>query len=660
MAMQVKHMVTFGLGLGIATAFGYHFLSSPRNNADTYSAKEFTPLNHFEIAEPPALTGSTPVPTQPQLDDHFRVEAQPLQSTTVRVIPPAQPQPPKASYDHFVSTMEPPIAAPSRPVEPALNPAEIDDSDNSFSLDLSAPNESEPEFVFDGSQLDAPEIEAQPSENMLQLQSPAAEANEDLKLDIAEVNQTADEILADDETFTAKSAQTVPTQNQDESFAVVVDYNSKLIDSPVNDRAHQSKKSIWKGNPFINSAPERNSVATPASPSVNLAQEARVPQAVQVAQVPQATISRVSPPQPNSVMSLVDPDRDNLTFTPQTAQALPAVAIPDTVQPYQQQALASDQVINQPVQTAPQVQYSYSLNNADAQKAVHHIEYGKTLSRRGAAFTARQEFLAAIQVIATSNDRASGDNRHSKALKMAMLSMREAEDFSVANPEQQIHMDVASVVESHRSQVLTPAQADHLSPVQAMNRYFAHAQEQLDMAGGRNVVSAEVFYCMGKLHTFLNRNQKVLGPYETAQSVVYHQAALLSDNQHHRSANELGVLLARSGRLEQSKLLFERSLMSQPTIRTWQNLAETHRRLGETNFADQAATEVQILANSPAPNGNSNIQWKPVEVFNQEAPIELNHQRVAQLPSLPQQKPVAAPAKPGAIKTIKDKLKGIF
>ena len=642
MAMQVKHMVTFGLGLGIATAFGYHFLSSPRNNADTHSAKGFTPLNHFEIAEPPALTGSTPVPTQPQLDDHFRVEAQPLQSTTVRVIPPAQPQPPKASYDHFVSTMEPAIAAPSRPVEPTLNPAEIDDSDSSFSLDLNAPNESEPEFVFDGSQLDAPEIEAQPSENMLQLQSPAAKANEDFKLDIAEVNQTADEILADDETFTENSAQTVPTQNQDESFAAVVDYNSKPIDNPVNDRAHQSKKSTWKGNPFINSTPERNSVATPVSPSVDL---------------PQATINHKAPPQPNSVLSLNDPGRDNLSFTPQTVQALPAVAIPDTVQPYQQQAVASDQVINQPV---PQVQYSYSLNNADAQKAVHHIEYGKTLSRRGAAFTARQEFLAAIQVIATSNDRASGDNRHSKALKMAMLSMREAEDFSVANPEQQIHMDVASVVESHRSQVLTPAQADHLSPVQAMNRYFAHAQEQLDMAGGRNVVSAEVFYCMGKLHTFLNRNQKVLGPYETAQSVVYHQAALLSDNQHHRSANELGVLLARSGRLEQSKLLFERSLMSQPTIRTWQNLAETHRRLGETNFADQAATEVQILANSPAPNGNSNIQWKPVEVFNQEAPIELNHQRVAQLPSLPQQKPVAAPAKPGAIKTIKDKLKGIF
>ena len=655
MAMQVKHMVTFGLGLGIATAFGYHFLSSPRNNVDTYSAKQVTPLNRFEIAEPPVLTGSTPVPTQPQLDDHFRVEAQPLQSTTVRVIPPTHSQSPSTSYEHLVSTLPP---APTNPVEPARNAVEVDDSDGSFSLDLGAPDESESEFVFDDNQQDAPQFDAQPVDSMLQLGSPSADADEALELGTEMVNQTADEILADDETFTTNSAQAVPTQNQGESFAAVVDYNSKPIVSTVNNnRMQQTKDTPWKSNPFINNTSEATSAA--ASPVAN-----------SIRQMPQATSRGVSPPQANSVLSLNDPTREDFDFTAppvptappaptaRTAQAIPAAVIPETIQPYQQQAPANNQVLPQPVQTAPQVHVE--LGSADAQKAVHHIEYGKTLSRRGAAFTARQEFLAAMQVIAASNDRVSGDNRHSKALKMALLTMREADDFSVSNPEQQIHMDVGSVVESHRSQVLSPAQAANLSPVQAMNRYFAHAQNQLDLAGGRNVVSSEVFYCMGKLHTLLNHKQKVLGPYETAQSVVYHQAALLSDNQHHRSANELGVLLARSGRLEQSKLLFERSLMSQPTIRTWQNLAETHRRLGETNFANQAVSEVQLLANSPATSVNSNIQWKPVEVFNADAPIEINQQRVAQLPTLPQQKTEATPAKAGKLKSLTEKLKGIF
>ena len=502
--------------------------------------------------------------------------------------------------------MQPAIAAPTTPVKPALDAVETDHSNNGFSLELSSPNEDESDLVFDDSQQNAPQIEAQPTENMLPWESSVSDTGEAIELDNALANQTADENLADDETFTPIATQTASAENPDKPYTVVVDYNSNPLVSSLDNRAHQTQKSqetIWQSNPFINNTPKTSSAATAVAQDTDSIQQ--IPQATissasqpeannmlslnnphfnasetnsaatavaqdtnSIQQIPQTTISSVSQPYGNSVLSLNDREHDNLAFTTPT---VPAPTAPATIQPYHEQALVNDQVSVQPVQIVPQAQRS--LNNADALKAVHHIEYGKTLSRRGAAFTARQEFLAAMQVIATSNDKASEDNRHSKALKMAMLAMREANDFSVANSEQQIHMDVASVVESHRSQVLSPAQAKHLSPVQAMNRYFAHAQEQLDLAGGRNVVSAEVFYCMGKLHTFLNRNQKVLGPYETAQSVIYHQAALLSDNQHHRSSNELGVLLARSGRLEQSKLLFERSLMAQPTIRTWQNLA---------------------------------------------------------------------------------------
>ena len=39
------------------------------------------------------------------------------------------------------------------------------------------------------------------------------------------------------------------------------------------------------------------------------------------------------------------------------------------------------------------------LSESVAQEAVHHIEYGKSLSRRGASFGARQKFFAALGVI---------------------------------------------------------------------------------------------------------------------------------------------------------------------------------------------------------------------------------------------------------------------
>ena len=637
MAMQVKHMVTFGLGLGIATAFGYHFLSSPRNNVASVNATQVTPLDSFEIAQPPALTSTAPA--QPEVNDHFRVEAQPLLSPEVRSMPADRPQTDKLSYKDLVAAM--PASVP--PAEPVMASTEIADSGTSFSLDHNISSNVESDFVFDDAEVTARPIDADATEDSFQLELLPADSSEDLELDMAVVSQAADEVLADDRTFEVSSAQPVPVQSQDESFAVVVDYNSKRIDRSVDtleSTTGSSNRIAWKPNPFIDNTPAVGlDTNTPADAEASF--DLELPQASVTREQSAVAMQNVKPVQAEgSVLSLMDPMNES---------------------PYQSQSRERDLVPVQPEQLAPQVQLS--LDSAAAQKAVHHIEYGKTLSRRGAAFTARQEFLAALQVIAASNDRATGGHRHSKALRTAMITIKEANDFSVANSEQQIYMDVTSVVESHQSRVLTRAQAASLSPVQAMNRYFAHAQDQLDLAGGRNVVSSEVFYCMGKLHTLLNRKQKVLGPYETAQSVVYHQAALLSDNQHHRSANELGVLLARSGRLEQSKMLFERSLMSQPTVRTWQNLAEAHRRLGETGFANQASAEVQMLANSSTPRVQSNnIQWKPVEVFNADAPVEFTpqQQRVASLPSAPVARPNADSGKPSAGKSIADRIKGIF
>ena len=99
--------------------------------------------------------------------------------------------------------------------------------------------------------------------------------------------------------------------------------------------------------------------------------------------------------------------------------------------------------------------------------------------------------------------------------------------------------------------------------------------------------------------------------------------------------------------------------MTQPTVRTWQNLAEAHRRLGEVDFANQATNEVQMLATAQ-PISQSNIQWKPVGQSNADAPVEYNKQRVAKLPPAPG-KPTAAPAgKPTPTKTIADRIKGIF
>ena len=664
MAMQLKHMLTVGLGLGVATALGYQLLSSPQHEAVSNNVSQYAPLNHFELAAtPPAETKSAAIPVQPAVDNQFRSEATPLRSSTFAQTAPIESN---SSYRELVAEAQ---ATLSDATQPSV---ESKDSGDGFALKLDSPDtSSEPEFVFQ----EQADIE---SSNTLELEQSLAENNLEViePQSVEDFGPIAGQMVIEETALTDNSTQAMSSPAQSGSLPLVVDYNSQPLAPSVKEQ--KSDENVWKENPFINNGQAKATTAkqiqtVSASGSELQVGVTKLPSSITDNEGFPSPIESVELPHTNSLLSLNDPVHEDFaredfvataeSFQPTVAesvQAMPAMAIPNSIQPQPESRLVTEHLANHTDQIGPSGQLT--MNSADTLKAVHHVEYGKTLSRRGAAFTARQEFLAAMQLIATANDKTSGDNRHTKALRLAMLTIKEAGDFSVTSSEQQIQMDVSSVVESHRCRVLTVDQAANLSPVQAMNRYFAKAQEQLDLAGGRNVVSAEVFYCMGKLHTVLSRNKKVLGPYDTARSVVYHQAALLSDSQHHRSSNELGVLLARSGRLEQAKMLFERSLMTQPTVRTWQNLAEAHRRLGEVEFANQAANEVQMLASSQLPPSESIIQWKAIDQFNADAPTDYTQPRVAKLPEQPatSQPSVAPTDKPTRAKSIADRIKGIF
>ena len=276
------------------------------------------------------------------------------------------------------------------------------------------------------------------------------------------------------------------------------------------------------------------------------------------------------------------------------------------------------------------------LNETAAQQAVHHIEYGKSLSRRGAAFAARQEFYSALRVIAESNDAATGTNRYSRSLSQAVLAMKEARDFVQTNTEAELLLDVAAVTETHRSRIINKSQAVSTSPAQAMQSYFVFAQKKLDQASGRNVVSAEALYCLGKLHTTVSKSKIVPDKIEIARGIAYHQSALMSDQSNFRSANELGVLLAQMGKLEHATELFKQSLITQPTPQAWRNLATTHRRLGQQELAQLAEREFSLLSQTEIASSNATIRWMPANAFSKKPPMDfLNKKQLASRPDTP-------------------------
>src|SRR5437660_8352406 len=102
------------------------------------------------------------------------------------------------------------------------------------------------------------------------------------------------------------------------------------------------------------------------------------------------------------------------------------------------------------------------------------------------------------------------------------------------------------------------------------------------------------------------------------QAIVFHQAALAIDGGNWLAANELGVLFARYGQLAQSRQLLLHSVSVHPHIEGWQNLAAIHRQLGETDLAQRAENERQLLAQK-LPDGSSAssdlVKWVDPKTF---------------------------------------------
>lgn len=279
----------------------------------------------------------------------------------------------------------------------------------------------------------------------------------------------------------------------------------------------------------------------------------------------------------------------------------------------------------------------FAVSETVAHKAIHHIEYGKSLSRRGAAFAAKQEFFHALSLIAQAIDSQDTKNNYSKSLNNALVAVRETEDLFVGSSESQIGLDVARVVESHQSKIIAADVAGTMTPVQVIQRYFAFAENQLSIAGGQNVVAAEALYCLGKLHSVISKHDPNPDRLDVAKAIMFHRAALQCDSKNYRSANELGALYAKSGHMNESKAMLTRSLIIRQTPQAWANLAIIHQRLGESHLAELAKTEFEIKAGNRMPNGIPNtIQWVSPQKFNDGAQLDYHEAttRVSKLPAM--------------------------
>ncbi len=185
-----------------------------------------------------------------------------------------------------------------------------------------------------------------------------------------------------------------------------------------------------------------------------------------------------------------------------------------------------------------------------------------------------------------------------------------------------------------------------------MQRYFTFAQEQLASAGGDLAPAAAALYALGKLEMLsLPARAGAIGSIESARAVVYFQAALVVQPQHPLASNELGVLLARHGRLRDAKAVLLHSVSIKPEPSAWHNLAVVHFELGEIDLAQRAEQQSrQSAAQAPAAPGavaSANaVQWIDPTTFARTSQVHRDSVPALSPAASAQQQPATAAASP--------------
>ena len=326
-------------------------------------------------------------------------------------------------------------------------------------------------------------------------------------------------------------------------------------------------------------------------------------------------------------------------------EAKPSIDRTTKFQPLQQETLP-------PRRVNPQVESA----------AREQIQYGQSLARRRAYFAAREEFIRALLLIASSYNTEANSTAHPERLAQGLVAIDELGDLTRANGSA-----LQQKILSHQSQLIAPQDLATTSPMQAAAVYSNFAQSQIMQAIGSSAAGSEALHALGKLEAMVpkaDRNQ--------IKTLVFYRAAVQINPSNAVCANDLGVLLFNMGRLEESEKTLIAALKLTQSQLGWNNLAFVHRQRAANASSNEERTHQLALANLAAQqaekfavhsrnsqsssDGLNNSQWATPNEFQNNAAFPntvIQHAETRSVENAP---------KPGASKpaTFKQKMKDWF
>ncbi len=278
---------------------------------------------------------------------------------------------------------------------------------------------------------------------------------------------------------------------------------------------------------------------------------------------------------------------------------------------------------------------SQADGQATVERAAALYHEGLRLATKGAWFSARNKFLAAMQLLAQVNDASQGRTHSVQALALALRAIEESEDFAPRLGQPNDGSALVTLIRSHQTPILKQTPAESLTASVALDRYQQFAQQQLTIACAGVPLGSHILHALGRVYGTLyeRRVTSIALPDEKART--FYTAAVSTQPGNYAAANDLGVLEAQSGRLSTARHWLAQSLGLAPQGATLQNLAVVEQRLGNPQTLPSTAM------NGPAVAAWQNVQWVDPNSFAQSAEVASDPR-----PAATASRPVAPPVEP--------------
>jgi hypothetical protein len=226
------------------------------------------------------------------------------------------------------------------------------------------------------------------------------------------------------------------------------------------------------------------------------------------------------------------------------------------------------------------------------------MDYAFDLAQRGATYSAISEFQAVLGLCALELDSRDGSTSHRDALRQGLIALDEADQFGGEQVDWRDSADVRRVAVGHITPVLNQPGQPQVDSIQAVQAYYAYAEQRLAYACQGLPGASMAFYGLGRTITVPGMHVA----HCTGKAALYHRVALTVSPRNVLSANELGVLLAQHGELDGAEQLLQYCVAIEPSPGAYRNLSAVYARKG-----DQRSSQAALAAGEAAAARERNL-----------------------------------------------------